>query len=604
MRIYGSVTLDPAGGQINNLQLENSNGTPSITSTGRIYFDTSLKKAMVWNGTSWMQISSTPNYTAGDGLTVDVNNKFNINLYNTTANTSGLQFNGGFLQLKVDATQFDLDGDGLSLKAGGVTTTEIAGPLPDTILDTISTAGKVAATAVEDKFLRNDGNDTTVGTLSVKDLVLVPETTPSIVQGKLWYDSATDDLKYYNGSGWQTLYTSSANVHSVIGTTPIVTSPTTGDVVVSIPEASASVNGYLSSAQYLVFASKQEAITFGNGLLWSTPNLSVKLSATNPALEFSSGGLGVKLKSGGGVLADSNGLYLDNILAGFQAIWNLDLRRPNVWWNIDSGGSWTIKNFVNNVTLLQVRDGTTSTSGVTTTNLIVDGDLDVIGDNTRISTTELYIKDKTITVGYLNPATGTPTDNAEFVVARGSLLPVSLRWNETLDEWEFTNDGIVYTGIGVGSIGKQSQPFIGQTALTFTHNLNDLYPSIQVYDSTSKIIQELEVTVIDANSVQVTFESAQTGTVVAVGGPNALGTGGSSAKYSTIFNLTGAPYTVTIPAVTHGIGFTDEIIVQVMDNSSPRNILSLASYSVTIASGGTVIVTFPGVQAGKIVLIG
>jgi hypothetical protein len=49
--------------------------------------------------------------------------------------------------------------------------------------------------------------------------------------------------------------------------------------------------------------------------------------------------------------------------------------------------------------------------------------------------------------------TGSPTDNVLFTVERGTSPNVSLRWNETIDAWEFTNDGTTYQGIGSGSGG-------------------------------------------------------------------------------------------------------------------------------------------------------
>lgn len=52
--------------------------------------------------------------------------------------------------------------------------------------------------------------------------------------------------------------------------------------------------------------------------------------------------------------------------------------------------------------------------------------------------------------------TGSPTDDVYFTVERGTSPDVSLRWNETTDAWEFTNDGTIYAGIGSGSGGGVS----------------------------------------------------------------------------------------------------------------------------------------------------
>ncbi len=47
------------------------------------------------------------------------------------------------------------------------------------------------------------------------------------------------------------------------------------------------------------------------------------------------------------------------------------------------------------------------------------------------------------------------TTNASFRVARGSDPTVSVRWNETSDQWEFTNDGTLYSPIGNLDLGVQ-----------------------------------------------------------------------------------------------------------------------------------------------------
>jgi hypothetical protein len=599
MRIYGDITLDSAGAQILNQRLENLGSNPSLTSTGRVYFNTSTKKVLVWNGVSWMQISSSPDYYAGDGMSLGLDNKFNINLYNNTGNTSGLQFDGGYLKLKVVASEFDLDGDGISLKAGGVLASHLAGNIPDSLLQQITTADKVAASAVEDVFLRNDQDDITIGTLTVKDLILNPETTPSTVEGKIYYNSADNRIYYYDGSSWQVIYTSNANVSSVSGVAPLTASPTTGDVIVSMDQADSTTDGYLVQADWNTFNNKQEPLTWGLGLTESGGTVDVDL-ATDPGLEFDGfDKIKVKVNPTGGILLDSTGIYLAPIIAGFQSVWNLDSRRPDVWFNIDSGGSWSIKNFLNDVTILQADDGTIGTSVVTVSNLIIQGDLDALGDDSRIRTSELWIKDKTISVGYLNPVSGTPLDDASFSVLRGSDPTVKLNWNETIDQWEFTNDGVTFEPIGIGALKKVVQGFAALDTVIVNHNLNDTHPEVQVYDENEKVLGTKEILAVDADNIQVKFSSVQTGNIVVIGG-SSIGTGGGSiGRYSQIFNVTSFPFTLSIPYTTHGLGTIEDLIVQVLDNSIPRQIIYPTT---TISSIGTVVITFAGAQQGKVMI--
>ena len=81
-------------------------------------------------------------------------------------------------------------------------------------------------------------------------------------------------------------------------------------------------------------------------------------------------------------------------------------------------------------------------------NLIVTGDLTVSGNTTTINTANLFIEDNIILLN--SGETSTPTLNAGIEVERGTSTNVSIRWNESTDKWEFTNDGSTYTNLGAG----------------------------------------------------------------------------------------------------------------------------------------------------------
>ena len=81
-------------------------------------------------------------------------------------------------------------------------------------------------------------------------------------------------------------------------------------------------------------------------------------------------------------------------------------------------------------------------------NLIVTGDLTVSGNTTTINTANLYIEDNIILLN--SGEAGTPTLNAGVEVERGTSINVSVRWNESTDKWQFTNDGSAYTDLGAG----------------------------------------------------------------------------------------------------------------------------------------------------------
>ena len=81
-------------------------------------------------------------------------------------------------------------------------------------------------------------------------------------------------------------------------------------------------------------------------------------------------------------------------------------------------------------------------------NMVVEGNLTVSGTATAINTTQTTINDNIITLN--NDVTGTPSENAGIEVERGDSDNVAIRWNESADRWQITNDGSSYSNIATG----------------------------------------------------------------------------------------------------------------------------------------------------------
>ncbi len=88
-------------------------------------------------------------------------------------------------------------------------------------------------------------------------------------------------------------------------------------------------------------------------------------------------------------------------------------------------------------------------SNVTFNDLTVSGNLTVSGTTTSINTETLTIDDNIIVLN--NNVTTSPTENAGIEVERGTSTNVAIRWNETSDVWEITNDGTTYSDIATAS---------------------------------------------------------------------------------------------------------------------------------------------------------
>ena len=105
-----------------------------------------------------------------------------------------------------------------------------------------------------------------------------------------------------------------------------------------------------------------------------------------------------------------------------------------------------------NVTFNNVQvDGTLSSDDITAANVttsgnvIVTGNLTVNGTTTTVNSNTVAIGDNIIVLN--SDETGTPSQNAGIEIERGTATNVLIRWNETTDRFQFTNDGSTYFNI-------------------------------------------------------------------------------------------------------------------------------------------------------------
>jgi hypothetical protein len=142
-------------------------------------------------------------------------------------------------------------------------------------------------------------------------------------------------------------------------------------------------------------------------------------------------------------------------------------------------------------------------------NLTVTGDLTVSGTTTTINTETIELADNIIVLN--SNETGTPSQNAGIEVERGTSTNVDLRWNETNDAWELTNDGTNYYNISTE--GDSYKASIGDgTTLSYTvnHNLGSRDVLVELYDASSYETVIADITRTDTNNVTVAFTNAPT----------------------------------------------------------------------------------------------
>lgn len=106
-------------------------------------------------------------------------------------------------------------------------------------------------------------------------------------------------------------------------------------------------------------------------------------------------------------------------------------------------GATTLSNTLN-VSGNTVLSGTANITGLATfaNAVVIQGNLTVQGTTTTVNTQNLNVADNIVTLN--SDWVGAPSENAGIEINRGSSANVVLRWNETTDVWEITQDGTNY----------------------------------------------------------------------------------------------------------------------------------------------------------------
>lgn len=149
--------------------------------------------------------------------------------------------------------------------------------------------------------------------------------------------------------------------------------------------------------------------------------------------------------------------------------------------------------------------------------------------------------------------------------------------------------GVVSLETGVGGTNIYTEPFVGQTSLTVTHNLSDDRPIVQVYDSANEQITPDTIDITDSNNVAIEFAVATTGFVVVHGGTAELKSGGVGTY------LHDQTVSSSAWSVTHNLNDSNPV-VQVFDSTGDV----IEPTSIDITGANTLTVNFGSNQTGKV----
>lgn len=306
--------------------------------------------------------------------------------------------------------------------------------------------GELAINYADGKLYYKNNSDSIVDLIG-NSKVIISDTPPSSpTAGQIWFESDTAKTFVYYDSAWVEVGGGAGGASTLNDLTDVtITSPTNGQVlkyngsqwVNGTDDAGTTINSLDDIGDVTITTATSGDFLKWSGSAWVNDPINLGTDTTGNYVSGITAGTGVTVTHtpsegssptiaiGQAVATTSNvtfaGVTADNIRIGITTANEIDTSSGNL--TIDSaGGTVTIDD-----------------------NLVVSGDLTVNGTTTTLNTETLAIEDNIVVLN--SGITGSPTLNAGIEVERGTSTNTVLRWNETTDKWELTNDGTNYDAI-------------------------------------------------------------------------------------------------------------------------------------------------------------
>ena len=483
--------------ELQNAVIQNLATAPASPVAGQVYFDTVEAALKVWNGTIWES-------SALSGVTSDAA-ELNI-LDGATLSTTELNYVDGV----TSAIQGQLDAKAplasptftgtVTLPSGTVTSAMIAD-------GTIVNADISSSAAIADSKLATISTAGKVDNTATSATASAGNNTIVARDGSGNFAAGTITA---NLTGTASLATSSTtqtagNDTTAIATTAFVKAAVTAGV------NSVAIDSLDDIADVTITSAASGQFLKWNGTAW-----------VNDAIDLGT---------------DTTGSYVTSLVAG-----------TGVTLSNNSGEGAT--------PTIAIGQAVGTGSNVTFNDLIVSGNLTVSGTTTTVNTAEILLEDNIITLN--SGEAGTPSANAGIEIERGTSANAVLRWNETTDKWQTTNDGTNYYDI----ITTNSQVAITEAAIITAVGTDGAAGAVLSTNGSGDLSFVTSVPVANGGTGSTTTSGARTNLGVAIGSDvqayNATlaavagGTYSGDDSITTVGTITAGTWTGTAIAVANG----------------------------------------------------
>lgn len=483
IKYLNSISLEK--NELQNARIQNLATAPSSPVEGQIYYNTGDDEMYYYNGSAWQSMAGDiTGVTAGSGLSgggTDGAVTLNVSVDNTTieinsdtvrAKTAAVS-NGATTLVTGDHVYDYVQGLGYSTTTGTVTSVGItAGSLIDVSGSPITSSGSITVNVdlselsdmtqtmvAADEFVVLDASAQKRKAASEIDLSIFSNTTSG-------FTTNTGTVTSVGGTGTKN------------GLTLTGTVSTTGNLTLG---GTLAISNADWSGADLAIANGGTGASTASGARTNLGLGSLATLNSVAAAQIDAGAVGTSELAAdavtGAKIADdaiSNEHLSDSVVSGHTAITSLASGDEFLVYDASASdnASTTVGTLVShmqsNLTFTTNTDVDVSAAnlktrlaGFTSADTVYIGDADddttvVIRGNLTVDGTTTTINSQTLSTGdnileLNNDITGTPTENAGLSINRGTSTDVLLRWNESTDRWEFTNNGSTYYNIPIST---------------------------------------------------------------------------------------------------------------------------------------------------------
>ena len=423
----------------------------------------------------------TINVIGGEGITADAND---IAVSSSLAG-NGLSFSSGVMAVGVDGSSIELDSDAVQVKALGITNAMLAGSIAEGKL-----AGSISNAKLANSSITIDGSAVALGgSITTNNTQLTQEQVEDFVGGMLdgtetgisvSYDDTDGNLDFVVSGVTNDMLAGSINQDKLAGS---IANAKLANSTITVDGQSVALGGSVTTTNTQLSTENVEDIVgamfdgnteTGLSVVYDDAANDINVVVDNSDFALTGDVTGSVTQTAKGNVSISTTIAANSVALGSDTTGNY-IAAVSAGTGVSVSGSGE-----GATSTVSIGQAVATSSNVQFANLVLSGNLTVNGATSTVSSTNTTIEDALIELG--TGTSGTPSNDAGFVIERGSSDNVFIGWDESADAITFGTGS--FTGASTGNLSITPSA-VNTGALTITNASNSGGTARNIYQSTN-----------------------------------------------------------------------------------------------------------------------